>query len=120
MLNCFIVHLRDDLARAPQIAIADLTGLGEMVPGTMTITRINVPAPHRGRGHGSRLLGEIGEAADKENIALSLEILPSGPLDYDALREWYHRFGFRPSPKYPGIYVRRPHGPHQATPVQDA
>ena len=68
------------------------------------ITRINVPHEFRGCGLGSRLLREICDAADAEGQTLWLEIAPSGPLDYDALRAWYMRYGFRGC----GLYRRLP------------
>lgn len=89
-------------------AIADLTGIGEMVPKTRTITRINVPADYRGRGLGTRLLKKILADADAFGVALSLEIMPSGPLDYDALEAWYRRHGFRPWKKFPLVFIRKP------------
>ena len=106
MKNCYIVHLRDKPESFPQIAIADL--VSEMVPNTLTITRINVPSAHRGNGHGSKLLDQICADADREEIRLSLEIFPSGSLDYDELKEWYIRHGFKASKKYPGFYIRKP------------
>lgn len=68
------------------------------------ITRINVPDEHRGNRLGSKLLKEICEDADKEQITLWLEIMPSGPLDYDALESWYKRYGFKGN----GMYKRKP------------
>jgi ribosomal protein S18 acetylase RimI-like enzyme len=107
MKNCFIYHCPDLPERLPQVGIADLTNIGEMVPGTMTLTRINIPAHHRGQGHGSKFLKHICEEADKHGVALSLEIMPSGPLNYYALAEWYKRHGFRDA-DLDGIYIRRP------------
>lgn len=89
-------------------SIADLTGVGDMVPGTRTITRINVPSEHRSKGLGSKLLGRICADADREAVSLSLEILPSGPLSYEDLQRWYVRYGFRRSGKFHGILIRRP------------
>lgn len=108
MKNCFVLHLPDRQDRLPQIAIADLTNPGDFLPGTMTITRINVPAAHRGKGHGSALLKQITDAADAEGVILSLEINPSGPLDYNALYDWYVRHGFFEYRRIPGIYIRTP------------
>lgn len=116
MKNCFVLHIPDRPERMPQIAIADLTGLGDMVPGTMTITRINVPTWARGQGYGSKLLREILDAADTEETPLSLEVMPSGPLDYDELVRWYKRYGFRETVRWPGIYIRRPHAKYHPSP----
>lgn len=92
----------------PQIAIADLTNMGEMVPNTMTITRISVPPAHWGQGHGSKLLKLICEEADIERVALSLQIHSSGPHSQADLESWYERHGFRETEYWPGVYVRRP------------
>ena len=100
MRNCFI----DKETRS----IADLTNLDEMVPGTMTITRINVPEASRGKGWGTFMLEQILHEADTEGVALSLEIMPSGPLNYEALESWYMRHGFKHHPKYPSLYIRKP------------
>lgn len=103
MKNCYIVEMPDKC-----IAIADLTRFGDMLPGTTTITRINVPEKYRGQGFGSQLLKQITDDADKDQVILSLEILPSGPLDYDQLRDWYVRYGFYQLHSIPGIYCRNP------------
>lgn len=108
MDNCYVVHIQDKPERLPQIAIADLTNVGEMVPGTMTMTRINVPAAHRGKGLGSELLKKILADADRDQVMLTLEIMPSGPLGYDDLRDWYVRYGFSELSPYPGIFIRYP------------
>jgi GNAT superfamily N-acetyltransferase len=88
--------------------IADVTNLGEMVPKTRTITRINIPEESRGRGLGTKLLRRILADADAEGVILSLEIMPSGPLDYNALEAWYRRWGFKPWKKHPMVFIRRP------------
>lgn len=102
MRNCYILP-----TPSARPAIADLTGVGEMVPKTRTLTRINVPEKHRGDGLGSQLLKQILADADAEGVHLSLEVEPSGPLGYDSLVRWYYRYGFRKSKKYPGIMIRR-------------
>jgi ribosomal protein S18 acetylase RimI-like enzyme len=88
-------------------SIADLTGIGEMVPGTMTITRINVPVEHRGKGHGSKILRRICNAADRYQVKLTLEVMPSGGLNYEQLVDWYHRYGFVWNATYMYM-IRRP------------
>lgn len=83
-------------------AIADLCdyyGTG------MIITRINVPAKNRGQGHARALLKRILDDADREGVALFLEISPSDGLSYCQLRSWYERHGFR---SMRGVYVRKP------------
>lgn len=110
MKNCYVLEIPDSPERMPQGAIADLTNLGEMVPGTMTITRIHVPPAHRGMGYGAQLLRQIVSDADEVGILLSLEINPYGPLDYQDLENWYIRYGFFLHPSV-GIYVRIPGAP---------
>lgn len=58
------------------------------------IHRINVPASHRGKGIGSKLLREICADADSENTELRLVVSPSGDLNFTDLYEWYSRYGF--------------------------
>lgn len=72
MKPCYMVKLS-----GTRIAIADLVdyyGRGKI------ITRINVPAEFRGKGHGTALLKQIIEDADREKIALYLEIQSSDGL----------------------------------------
>jgi hypothetical protein len=75
-------------------AIADLVRPGELTPG-WTITRINVPKKHRGKGEGRSLLRRICTDADVEGVTLYLEVLPSGGLDFNELTAWYGRYGFK-------------------------
>lgn len=85
--------------------VADLTNLGEMVPGTMTITRINVPQEHRGKGYGSTMLQTLCDEADRDGIRLTLEVFPSGALDYYELVAWYERYDFHWDKNY--MYMER-------------
>ena len=96
MDNCYY-----DEATRSIVDLTDYYGLGLMM------TRINVPRQHRGQGHGSALLKRVCEEADKDQVTLFLEVLPSGPLDYDQLVAWYERHGFK---YHRGIYRRRPQG----------
>lgn len=101
MKNCFV-----DLDTR---GILDLSP--EMVPDSWTITRISVPAEHRRRGVGNKLLGEALAEADREGIKLTLEINPYGAMTYDELESWYMRNGFRHHPRYGGFYIRYPSPP---------
>lgn len=85
--------------------VADLLPPHELTPG-WCISRINVPAEHRGKKHGSRMLATILRDADREGVTLWLEPVPSGPLDYQALVNWYKRYGFRFHQT--GYMLRRP------------
>lgn len=74
-------------------AIADLVAPNELT-SYWTITRINVPHEHRGKGLGTKLLRRILEDADKAFVILALEPSPSDGLNYDQLTAWYSRHGF--------------------------
>jgi GNAT superfamily N-acetyltransferase len=86
-------------------AIADLVAPMEITP-FWTITRINVPDIHRGKGLGSKLLKAILQDADQEQVTLALEVFSSGDLDYSDLVNWYGRYGFT-VPRF-GYLVRKP------------
>lgn len=98
MKSCFIDYDTRSIADVVKYHSDGATFSGYM------ITRINVPDQHRGKGLGSKLLKEICDAADAEGVMLWLEIMPSGPLDYDALEAWYKRYGFKGN----GMYKRKP------------
>lgn len=81
-------------------------------PGGPTITRVSVLPPHRRKGIASRLLRECLEEADRFELNLYLEPIPSagadGP-DRDQLIAWYESFGFEPyGPERGFTWVRRP------------
>jgi len=91
--------------------IADLVEPGNLAePAELSsgwcITRINVPAEHRGRGHGTAILKRLLADADEEQVVLWLEVLSSGPLDRNALTAWYERYGFELRPA--GYMIRIP------------
>ena len=62
--------------------------------GHFVISRINVPAPHRGERIGAKLLRRCLLKADIWRVTMLLEVYPSGPLRSKALRLWYGRNGF--------------------------
>lgn len=84
------------------LAVADLC---DYYNQGLIITRINVPRACRGEGHGSALLKEITDEADRTGTTLWLEIMPSDGLTYEQLRDWYIRNGFK---DLGGIFRRRP------------
>lgn len=71
----------------------------------LMITRINVPASHRGAGHGTWLLTQLLDKADSEGISLFLEPVASGGLSQDELVAWYRSHGFT---WWKGIMRRKP------------
>lgn len=86
-------------------AIADL----HEVDGYWRIARINVPRPHRRKGHGTALLRQILADADAEGVLLFLEPLPSDPgMSRMDLVRWYQRHGFVWADY--GILLRQPAG----------
>lgn len=74
--------------------------------GIVLVTRINVPFPSRGQGHGSKILQQIIADADAEGITLELWPSPSGGLSGRALVAWYKRHGFQALPD--GRLIRKP------------
>jgi predicted GNAT family N-acyltransferase len=86
MKTCFTIKLSPF-----NMAILDII---EMPFLGHVITRINVPAGFRGKGHGRELLRQCIEAADAEHLPLYLNINPYGELTYKELKEWYSRYGF--------------------------
>lgn len=88
---------------ATKIAVLDTT---EYYGEGRIITRINVPEDFRGQGHGRALLREAIRQADEHGVDLWLEISESDGLNWDALRSWYRRAGFKRR-REAEVYVRR-------------
>lgn len=86
MPNCRIVKIYNT-----KIAIVDLIDYED---GKM-ITRINVPIAFRGKGIGSALLEEVLDDSRQFKVPLYLGISPSDGLDFNQLKAWYIRHGFR-------------------------
>lgn len=84
-------------------SIADLVPIST---GEILVTRINVPAEHRGKGIGSKLLRSIVADADIMGVTLILEPSPYGGLNYEQLTAWYKRYGF--VERDDGMYTRQP------------
>jgi len=88
------------------LAIADVTRMGEFL---YEINRINVPAPHRGKGHGRSLLKQLTDQADQMGVYLRLAVSSSGDMTNEDLTAWYERYGFRFDTKDQYMY-RKPNG----------
>jgi GNAT superfamily N-acetyltransferase len=56
--------------------------------------RLIVDRKLRGRGLSIKLMNQVVEWADKNNIEIILQINPYGELDYLQLSQFYERFGF--------------------------
>lgn len=80
------------------IDLVEADGLQSVPPKTLIITRINVPAIHRHKGHASRLLAQVLDDADASSTTLALEIQESGGLTFPQLESWYKRRGFKWGP----------------------
>lgn len=85
--------------------IADLVQPHELTQW-WTITRINVPEDHRGKGLGSAILNLILVEADVERITLAVEVSASDGLNHEQLEAWYARKGFKN--RKSGYLVRLP------------
>lgn len=85
MRTCYFIRLSD-----VAIAIADLV----VFDGVYWITRLNVPVAYRRMGHGTTLLKQILEDADKYGITLRLEVSSSGTMNNGRLARWYAKHGF--------------------------
>jgi hypothetical protein len=87
-----ITHAFLDPQSAP-VGYVDLHRAG----GTVTIHRIWSVFPRR--GHGSKMLRQICELADRHHVFIKLKIAPLGrkpyPMSSEQLREWYCRYGFK-------------------------
>lgn len=77
----------------PRPCIADVVWFHEPF-NAFVITRINVPDPIRGRGHGTELLELVLADADEEGARLMLAPEASGGLPQRELEKWYSRHGF--------------------------
>jgi len=77
------------------------------------VSRVNVPAPFRRRGIATRLMGEVLEDADNEEVWLALWVNPYGDMTAEQLVDWYKRLGFEPASGADddaGCMVRPPQG----------
>ncbi len=90
-----------------RIAILDLSPCPTVL-GAYNINRVNVPAQHRGKGHGSALLRQVCDDADHEQVPLTLSINSYGEMTHEQLRDWYERYGFVEMGDEPGLFVREP------------
>ena len=80
------------LTQPSALAVCDV--VHDMDDNTWVITRINIPAAHRGKGIGSELLRNTCKDADRLGCILKLGLNPYGPLDREQLEAWYKRYGF--------------------------
>jgi len=85
------------------------------------VSLIKVRTPLTGRGYGTMMLDALCALADKHDVALRLEILPTGRLNEINLADWYARRGFVPgfqSPYDEGpVMSRSPHAQPEEAPT---
>lgn len=91
------------------------------------VSRVNVPAQHRGKGHGRQLMLQLTTWADREQQTLMLTVNPyaDSPLKQAELTAWYLRCGFVQVVAQPaGLLVRLPQPPtaveHAAGQVEES
>lgn len=77
------------------LAVLDIVQHHDYARPTYVITRVNVPERYRGQGHGSALLRQVCDDADRERVVLILEVSSYGDMDNEQLRRWYYRYWFR-------------------------
>ena len=77
------------------------------------VSLITVRRTLTGAGYGTLMLNALCDLADKHDVALRLEILPTGRLTEQDLKSWYERRGFVPgtNPIFDGgpVMSRSPH-----------
>lgn len=56
--------------------------------------RFWVPNPHQGKGNGKSLVKMVTDAADLEQVVLTLEVQPDYPHHYDWIKGMYSKAGF--------------------------
>jgi GNAT superfamily N-acetyltransferase len=74
------------------------------------VSYVTVEPEHRGQGYGRALLDAITLEADEGGAVLFVNVAPydDSPLDRDALRAWYERFGFTEFQAEPLLMARTP------------
>ncbi len=85
------------------------------------VSLIKVRSPLAGAGYGTMMLNALCVLADKHEVALRLEILPTGRLTEEDLTSWYARRGFVPGFRSPfdegPVMSRSPHVQPEETPT---
>lgn len=93
-------------------AIAYLTP--DTFTNTYLLNRIEVArGTNKGEGWGTKLLTQICQAADQENVELVLGVSPDDEMLFWPLVHWYIKFGFEaflegPLNLYQNVMIRRP------------
>ena len=72
-----------------------ILNLSELEEKLYEVNRISVLAPHRGKGIGRKLMEEMLQNADREQVSLVLDINPYGDMNFKQLEAWYGRLGFK-------------------------
>ncbi len=105
MHSCYIEHTTRSILDVGPMPYPD----GE---NRLTITRISVLPPQRGRGIARSLLKQVCEAADVDQVELWLQPIPgiNGGLTREQLIAWYERYGFRQINEYEWMRSPQPVG----------
>lgn len=87
----------------------------------VSVSLIKVRRPMLGQGHGTRMLEALCALADKHEVALRMEVVPTGPLNDVNLTDWYSRRGFIPAEASfmdeGPVMSRSPHAGPEETPT---
>ncbi len=72
------------------------------------IQMVKTQRKYQGQGGARLAMSEVLQDADREQVTLLLEILPSGGrLNHRALTAWYQRLGFRQE-EQSNLFIRQP------------
>lgn len=87
-MNMAQSQFRDPHHFASTYQAEELPAGNAMVTGRGYIRNLAVPSEHRGKGHGTNIMQQIVQDADRLGKPLSLHARPE-------LHGWYKKFGFR-------------------------
>lgn len=94
-------HATCVLKRSAQIPV-------EMRDGIRELSALETPVEHRKHGDASKLLHDVCEEADRQNLVILLHCEPFGDIELGAsqLQAWYERFGFMVIQDEPKLMAR--------------
>jgi len=83
-----------------KLALAEASNITDVYEGKINkskiyyFNRINVPEEFRGNGIGSKLLDELLNIVQQNDVSLMCEINPYSNLSFSELHKWYIEHGF--------------------------
>lgn len=95
-------HIEDGKLALAELSLIHLPGYKNWY----YFNRLNVPAPIRGRGIAKKLMNQVVEWADQNQIYIHLDINPYGDLNLEQLTSFYKRYGFQEKDKK--FMIRKP------------